>query len=197
MVMVNNYGTPNGGINARFSQLFELFGIDPVSPEAVQGRPPGCGSTAASSTWAWATAPGPISPTGNLFALANTLIATFLPTYILGGGELMGADTSTIITNLGTLLAFGTPFTTYSTFAPTDLPLLEALRLPARVINLVAKQLGFDIDLPTPIADALQPALEILVNIGYTDVQTPAKTERTTGPTTSRRRSPRGCRRTR
>lgn len=176
MVMVNNYGTPNGGINARFSQLFELFGIDSVSPDAGSGSSTGLrlnGGFINVGLGYGAQADFPA--TANLFSLANTLMATFLPTYLLGGGTLAGADTNTIITNLGTLLAFGTPFTSYSTFAPTDLPLLEALRLPARVINLVAKQLGFDIDLPTPIADALQPALEILVNVGYTDVQTPTE----------------------
>ena len=80
-------------------------------------------------------------------------MATFLPTYILGGGELMGADTSTIITNLGTLLAFGTPFTTPGTFAPTDLPLLEACGCGARH-QPRRETVGFGIDLPTPIADA-------------------------------------------
>ena len=176
MVLVNNYGTPNGGINARFSQLFELFGIDPVSPNAGSGSSTGLrlnGGFINVGLGYGAQADFPA--TANLFSLANTLMATFLPTYLLGGGTLAGADTNTLITNLGTLLAFGTPFTSYSTFAPTDLPLLEALRLPSRIINLVAKQLGFDIDLPTPIADALQPALEILVNIGYTDVKTPTE----------------------
>lgn len=172
MILVNNFGTPNGGINARFSQLFELFGVDPVSPNAGSGSSTGLrlnGGFINVGLGYGAQADFPA--TANLFSLANTLMATFLPTYLLGGGTLAGADTNTIITNLGTLLAFGTPFTSYSTFAPTDLPLLEALRLPSRIINLVGQQLGFDIDLPTPLADALQPALEILVNIGYTDVQ--------------------------
>jgi len=176
MVLVNNYGTPNGGINARFSQIFNLFGIDPISPTAGSAQSTGIRLNAGFFNVALGYgAQADFPATANLFSLANTLMATFLPTYLLGGGTLEGANATTIATQLGLLLTLGSTTTTYSTFAPTDLPLLEALRLPARIINLVGQQLGFDIDLPTPIADALQPALQILVNIGYTDVQTPSE----------------------
>ena len=67
------------------------------------------------------------------------------------------------------------PSTTYGTLAPTDLPLLEPLRLPARLVNAAFQALGVPITVPTPLADALQPAAEILVNVGYTDVQTPSE----------------------
>ena len=55
-----------------------------------------------------------------------------------------------------------------SRLVPNDLPLVEPLRLPSRIINLLT---GWD--LPTPIADAFEPAAKILANIGYTDVVTP------------------------
>jgi hypothetical protein len=111
----------------------------------------------------------------NPFALANTVMASVLPTYLLDGGTIKGADTDAIIGNLVGLLALGASQTSYSTFAPNDLPLLEPLRLPSRILNAVFKQVGVPITLGTPLADALQPALSILVNIGYTDVQTPSE----------------------
>jgi len=176
MVLVNNYGTPNGGFNARFQQLFNLFGVDPVSPNAGSGSSTGIRLNSAFINVALGyNAAADFPATANIFSLANTLMATFLPTYLLGGGALKGADQDTIVGNLIGLLSLGTPSTSYSTFDPTDLPLLEAMRLPVRLINLIGQQLGLDIDLPTPIADALEPALRILVNIGYTDVQTPTE----------------------
>ncbi len=176
LVLVNNPGTPNGGLYARFSQIFQLFGINPVTPAATSSSSTGIRVNSAQvNVGLGYNALSDFPATANLFSLANTLMATFLPTYLLGGGALQGASQDTIVTNLVALMSLGVVSTTYSTFAPTDLPLLEALRLPVRVINLVAKQLGFDLNLPTPIADALQPAAEILVNIGYTDVQTPTE----------------------
>jgi hypothetical protein len=62
----------------------------------------------------------------------------------------------------------------YTTVIPTDLALLEPLRLPTRILTLA----GIDNPLPSPlnsIANAVQPALTILVNIGYSDVQTPTE----------------------
>ena len=56
---------------------------------------------------------------------------------------------------------------------PNDLPLLEPLRLPSRILNALFDAVGVPVHLGTPLADALQPALTILVNTGYTDVQTP------------------------
>ena len=44
-----------------------------------------------------------------------------------------------------------------------------------RITNAVLNGVGVPITLGTPLADALQPALTILVNTGYTDVQTPSE----------------------
>lgn len=53
------------------------------------------------------------------------------------------------------------------------LPLLEPLRLPVDLVNAV---LGTHFT--NPIADAIEPALRILVNIGYSDVVTPEDIKR-------------------
>lgn len=113
--------------------------------------------------------------TPNLFSLANSLMATILPTNLLGGVTLGGASGVEIATNLGLLATLGTPSTAYSTLVPNDLPLLEPLRLPSRIANFVLGKLGVQAKLGTPLADALQPALSILVNTGYTDVVLPGQ----------------------
>lgn len=71
----------------------------------------------------------------------------------------------------------------FATLPAEDLPLLAPLRLPAQLINGALDALGaafappgsagLPFRLGTPIADILQPALKILVNIGYSDVVTP------------------------
>jgi hypothetical protein len=109
----------------------------------------------------------------NPFSIANSLLATLLPTNLVGGGQIEGKPLNDIYASLGLLAAFGTTSTSYSTFVPNDLPLLEPLRLPVRLINAATNALGFPLNLGTPLADALQPALSILVNTGYTDVKTP------------------------
>lgn len=63
------------------------------------------------------------------------------------------------------LLNGSAPNTHYFTL-PQDLPLLQPLRLPAEVLSKLSGK-----PVPTPLADALQPALKILVNLGYTDVE--------------------------
>lgn len=174
LILLRDLGLPNGGINSRFQQFFKLFGIDPVTPEATTTSSTGIRLNTAEVNIALAyDLLSDFPATANLFSLANSLMATFLPTNLLGGVELVGTTEDDIITNVVSALSpiGASSTTTYGTLVPNDLPLLEALRLPVRLINLAAKALGFTLDLPTPIADALQPALEILVNIGYTDVQ--------------------------
>lgn len=178
LILLRDLGLPNGGINARFQQLFNLFGVDPVTPEATTTSSTGIRLNTAEVNIALAyDLLSDFPATGNLFSLANSLMATLLPTNLLGGVALEGTTQDDIITNVVSALSpiGASSTTTYGTLVPTDLPLLEALRLPVRLINLAATALGLGIDLPTPIADALQPALEILVNIGYTDVQTPTE----------------------
>jgi hypothetical protein len=177
MALVRNPETPNGGLYSRFAPIFNLFGMNPVSPTAGSGSSLGIKFNGAFVTVALGyDMLSDFPETLNPFSLANSFMATVLPTYLLGSGvELKGTDVDTIKGNLIALLTLGVPSTTYSTLVANDLPLLEPLRLPSRILNAVFKQVGIPITLGTPLADALQPALEILVNTGYTDVQTPSE----------------------
>lgn len=176
IALIRNPETPNGGLYARFAPIFNLFGSNPVSPNASSGSSTGIRLNGAIINIALGyDALSDFPETLNPFALANSVMASALPTYLLSGGTIKGTDTDTMIENLVGLLTLGTPRTSYSTFAPNDLPLLEPLRLPSRILNEVFKQAKIPITLGTPLADAVQPALEILVNIGYTDVQTPSE----------------------
>lgn len=176
IALVRNPETPNGGLYARFAPIFNLFGMNPVSPTAGSGSSLGIKFNGAFVNVALGyDMLSDFPETLNPFSLANSFMASVLPTYLLGGAELKGTDLPTIEGNLIALLTLGVPSTTYSTLVSTDLPLLEPLRLPSRILNAVFKQVGIPITLGTPLADALQPALEILVNTGYTDVQTPSE----------------------
>ncbi|GAY18807.1 PE-PPE domain-containing protein [Mycobacterium sp. shizuoka-1] len=176
IALLRNPETPNGGLYARFAPIFNLFGSNPVSPTAGSGSSLGIRFNGAFVNVALgydmlSDFPATLNP----FALANSVMATVLPTYLLDGVELKGTSVDTIEGNLIALLTLGTPSTTYSTLVPNDLPLLEPLRLPSRILNAVFDAAGVPIKLGTPLADALQPALTILVNTGYTDVQTPSE----------------------
>ncbi len=173
---VNNPGTPNGGLFARFAPILNIFGIEGVSRGGASASSTGLALNAA--TVGLALGYNLISDfpaTLNPVSLLNSVLATVLPTNLLGGAELAGAGKSEIYAKLGALAALNLSSTTYSTLVSPDLPLLEPLRLPSRIINLIAGALGLPVNLGTPLADALQPALSILVNTGYTDIQTPTE----------------------
>ena len=174
VLQANNPGTPNGGLFARFAPILNLFGIQAVSTGGTSASSTGLDLNAATVSVGWGyNAMSDFPATLNPFSLVNSLAATLLPTNLLGGATFEGDSDDLIYTRLGFLVTADRPSTSYSTFAPEDLPLLEPLRLPARLINAVLGALGVPLTLPTPLADALQPALEILVNTGYTDVVTP------------------------
>lgn len=174
VLQVNNPGTPNGGLFSRFQPVLDLFGANGVSAGSASASSTGIQLNA--STVGLALGYNLLSDfpeTLNPFSLVNSLLATVLPTNLLGGGDIKGDSVDTLELRLAALAGLGTTSTSFSTVAPNDLPLLEPLRLPVRIINLVLSALGVPLTLPTPIADALQPAAKILVNIGYTDVITP------------------------
>lgn len=176
VLLVNNPGTPNGGLYARFAPILNLFGINPVTPGGTSASSTGIALNAGTVGLALGyNALSDFPVTLNPFAIANSLLATLLPTYLLGGGQIEGASLDDIYTKLGLLAALGISSSSYSTFVANDLPLLEPLRLPVRITNAVLNAIGIPITLRTPLADALQPALTILVNTGYTDVQTPSE----------------------
>ena len=176
LAQVNNPGTPNGGLYARFAPILNLFGVEAVSQGGMSGSSTGVALNAATVGLALGyNLMSDFPATLNPFSLVNSLLATALPTNFLGGATLAGTSEDVIYAKLGALAALNLSSTTYGTLAPTDLPLLEPLRLPARLVNAAFQALGVPITVPTPLADALQPAAEILVNVGYTDVQTPSE----------------------
>ena len=192
LLFVRNLLRPNGGIMSRFGPILNLFGVDTTVPGAGEYSstpsvsPPGVGIKLNTATLDLTWAYDPLSDfpaTLNPFSLLNTALAA-VPTNLLGGIELQGLDLTTAGVNIaGTLgilsrlsanlLPISTGQAWYGTLLPNDLPLLEPLRLPVRLINAVTNALGIPLNLGTPLADALQPALSILVNTGYTDIQTP------------------------
>jgi len=175
-LLVNDWGTPNGGIESRFGPLLKLFGVDLSRPGGSSASSTGLQVNVATASIGWGYSLLSDFPVNlNLFSLVNSLLATILPTNLLGGIDIAGDSVATIGTNIGLLATLGTASTSYSTLAPKDLPLLEPLRLPSRIVNLVAGALGIKARLGTPLANALQPALQLLVNLGYTDVQTPGQ----------------------
>jgi len=198
LLLLRNSYRPNGGLQARFAPLLNLFGVDTAMPApGFVNSPNGqikLNTGTVDLTWAY----DPISDfpvTLNPFAIANSLLAG-LPTNLIGGlNQSIGDPSGIILTNangdvtnltgLGLSVASvlgilnriagsstgigvdeGKAF--YGALVPNDLPLLEPLRLPSRLINAI-----FGTNLGTPLADALQPAVSILVNTGYSDVITP------------------------
>ena len=176
MVLLDNPFTPNGGIIARFPFAAEFFGIDPVTQTAQSGQSEGLRFNSGFLNVALGYNPSADSPASfNPISWANSFTAGLLPTYLLGGFDIKGASLGAILANLAGLILAGSTFTSYSTVVPNDLPLLEPMRLPAPLFNLASYALGSDLRLSAPVADALQPAFEIMVNTGYTDVQTPSE----------------------
>ena len=189
LLYLRNPLRPNGGIEARFAPLLNLFGVDTTLPTAgVKSNDAGTiklNTGTVDLTWAYDTI-SDFPVTLNPFSIVNSLIAG-LPINLVGGVALTGLtgpDGPTTTTALGlnvagvlgilNRLSSGSLDVTdgqayYGTLLPNDLPILEPLRLPSRLINTV-----FGTDLGTPFADALQPAFTILVNTGYSDVVTPA-----------------------
>ena len=176
VLQVNDPGTPNGGIFARLSPILNVFGIDGVSRGGESASSSGIAFNAATIGLALGyNLMSDFPATLNPLSLLNSVVATVLPTHLLGGATLAGATDSEIYAKLGALAVLGASSTSYSTLVSPDLPLLEPLRLPSRIINALAGALGLPLNLGTPLADALQPALSILVNTGYTDVRTPTE----------------------
>jgi hypothetical protein len=179
LLYLRNPLRPNGGIDARFAPILNLFGVDTTLPAAGVNTGTGLKLNTATLDVTWAYDLFSDFPvTLNPFSLVNSLL-TFLPVNLAGGVSLKGLDATAAGVNVASVLGIinrlsggiagvddGQAF--YGTLLPNDLPILEPLRLPSRLINAV-----FGTDLGTPFADALQPAFTILVNTGYSDVVTP------------------------
>jgi hypothetical protein len=180
LLYLRNPLRPNGGIDARFAPLLNLFGVDTTLPAAGVNTGTGLKLNTATLDVTWAYDLFSDFPvTLNPFSLVNSLL-TFLPVNLAGGVSLKGLDATAAGVNVASVLGIINRLSGglagisdgqawYGTLLPNDLPILEPLRLPSRLINAV-----FGTDLGTPFADALQPAFTILVNTGYSDVVTPA-----------------------
>lgn len=197
LVLVQNPVRPNGGLFSRFPGMTTLFGLDPTMPAAgtntsADGTVKLITSTV-DVTWAY----DPIADfpeVFNLTAIANSLAAA-LPLNLIGGladpGIVLSDATGNAVTttdvglNLAVLLQMGGSLSGllgtpegkafYATIVPNQLPLLTPIRLPGIGVNAVLSALGSPYLLGNPFADAIEPALKILVNIGYDDVVTPTE----------------------
>lgn len=198
LVLVRNPGRANGGLYARFAPIYEeLTGVNPVSPERQDVLPEGVdpeliakllnGDTdgidmqqindlgeilavvedadgkpmlvtiKADVGWQYdlmSDAPA----TANPIAWANSLASSVFLTNLLTGTD---------FNNLGDGFKVGPDGTLYYTAPVEELPLLAPLRMPSQLLGLAQG----DLDPNSPLADALEPMLRILVNSAYTDVK--------------------------
>lgn len=196
-ILLQNPVRPNGGIMSRFPSITTALGLDPTMPAAgkytSQNGTIVLNNTTIDATWAY----DPIADFPEVFnitALLNSAWAALPLNLVTGGlGEAVLANpngtASNIVlaaTNLASVLQMGPipilgtlPMTNgagyYATILANDLPILTPLRLPGFVANQALKALNSPYLLGDPLADALQPALQILVNIAYPDVVTPSE----------------------
>ncbi len=196
LAFLQNPLRPNGGFNSRFPDITKALGLDPTMPAAGKYASADGRVTLNTSTLdaTWAYDPNADFPeVFNLTAITNSLLAA-LPLNLLGGLETFvladSAGKEVTVTDLGLNLAGilqlgpipiigtlppGTGKAYYATLVPNELPLLTPVRLPGTLINLGLNALGSPYLLGNPFADAIEPALKILVNIAYPDVVTPTE----------------------
>ncbi|BBY19484.1 hypothetical protein MLIT_50760 [Mycolicibacterium litorale] len=105
----------------------------------------------------------------NPFSLVNSGAAFLFPTYILRGADVGALGDQIDVTGLlGELLSptGGTP-NIFLTVPVDRLPVLEPFRYPTDIANFFT---GGVFGFTNPFADAIEPALKILTNLGYTNV---------------------------
>lgn len=186
VILLRNWGRADGGIAARFAPLLDpvvrLFGYDSVVTPDVQndadyfqplpfipGIPTGgLIPIKVDATWEYDPfSDFPVWP--NPVSLANAVAAGLFPTYILRGGDL--AATLTQFPALGGILGeVLDPEGALNIFltVPSDRqPILEPFRYPFDVANFFT---GGAFNFTNPFADAVEPAIKILGNLGYTNV---------------------------
>ena len=169
--LARNPGRANGGLAARFDWLYSLSGASAVSGNAVFANPcdvcryepekmdVGLGYDSISDF--------PVTPLAS-FSIINSIMQSFFITNVMGGyddvlQEALNPD-STVVRN------------TYRTLVPYDSALLEPLRLAKRIQALLGVGIPIPlvgdvfVGLPAQLADALEPAADILINVGYADV---------------------------
>lgn len=183
-ILLNNAGRANGGIMARFADLFQLLGIDGITPDVAIGSSGGTpiGDTGLSLGGA-NLVPVKVDATvqyqlmsdfaawANPLTLLNNLAAGALPTYMLRGidaGAAVGQLTDALEALVGDLADQESPNTNiYLTVRSNTLPMLEPLYLVGDALRLVG--LAPVANIVNGLANALSPALTSLVNLGYSD----------------------------
>jgi hypothetical protein len=197
LAIIGNWMRPNGGILSRFPDISRAFGIDPVMPNAgkyISGDKKVVLNVGTIDA-AWAYDPVADFPAVfNLTAIANSLSA-LLPLNLIGGiAQTVLTDSAgkpvdqiALALNLAGLLQLPTGVSLlpvlgmtdgkayYATLVGNQLPLLAGQRLGGTIANFALSALGSPYLLGNPVADALEPALKILVNIAYPDVVTPSE----------------------
>ncbi|MCX2713017.1 hypothetical protein [Mycolicibacterium sp. J2] len=186
MVLLNNLGRANGGMLSRFYPLGDLLGIDLLTPDTAAthsgGLPllnTGLAVSGANVLPVKIDATAQYQPFSdfaawpNPFTLANNLMAgTVGASYILRGltlDNLLEQVGDAVGDAVGNVTA-GKPLALniYLTLPAATLPLLEPLYLAGDVLNTVS--FGTLGTFPIRLANALAPALNSMVNLGYTDV---------------------------
>jgi hypothetical protein len=187
MVLINNPGRPDGGMFARFGPLAALFGINTVNPH-TQATSDGTGIPVLGTGVSLGAANllpilidatyeyQPLSDLAswpNPFTLGNNLGAALMPTYMLRGLSLDGLEDQVLgqVSDLvAESVASGNPLAlnVYLTLHSATSPSLEPLYLASDLLNLVG--LAPLAAIPMKLANALAPAINTLVNIGYANV---------------------------
>lgn len=205
LLLLRNWGRADGGIAARFAPLLDpivqLFGYDSVvtpdvendadyvtiPPIPVLGFPGlsiptgGLIPIKVDATWEYDTfSDFPAWP--NPVSLANSVAAGLFPTYILRGGDVAALTpqlAAALPQILGGLLDEDGAINIFLTVPSDRQPILEPLRYPFDVANFVT---GGAFGFTNPFADAIEPAIKILGNLGYTNVvQNPTAAQQAAG----------------
>ncbi|CAJ1586495.1 PE-PPE domain-containing protein [[Mycobacterium] wendilense] len=195
--LLRNPGRPNGGLYSRFAPIYqEVTGVNPVTPErqdvlpegadlaglvdengnlnlagldfengdllatleGLDGKPIVLTLLKTDFTWEYdllSDAPATASPV----AWANSAMSALLPLTL--GASLLNLDQGAP----GLELYQSPDGTIYGTLTQEQLPLLAPARLVSGLIGLATGE-----DVNTPVADALEPFLKLLVDTSYTDV---------------------------
>ena len=198
LALLQNPLRPNGGLYSRFPDIANALNFNSDMPAAgkytsTDGKIVLNASTI-DATWAYDPM-ADFPEVFNLAAIANSLSA-FLPLNVITGGlgdvvTTDAAGNSVTVTDIGLNLAGllkmpvpiigtlpdslwgGLGKAYYATIVPGQLPLLAPMRLGTFAVNAALKALNSPYLLGDPFADAIEPALNILVNIAYPDVVTP------------------------
>jgi hypothetical protein len=195
LVLVRNPGRPNGGLYSRFAPIYqELTGVNPVTPDRQDVLPAEVDPDTITKLLSGNASDISLDDLGNLQAVLESAdgkpIIVTLKADIGWEYDLMSdapatanpvawansVASSIFLTNLLTGVNFENlgeggyvdpeDGTIYYTLPVDELPLLAPMRLPAQAIGLATG----NPDVNTPLADAIEPALKMLVNLGYTDV---------------------------